>query len=372
MLYLFNSAFRPKYSKNVMNTLYLPEGCSNEYRYRSGGDHPNVSASFMSNRNKIATNTECVIVFIDRFASSGYCYHPLRIANLISFRDEAGYLFAKVALKKYIYPRNLQKLQTDLLSALSQAGLPRLTGDDPENPSDGHYILEAESIFGQASLFFERDEAWEAAVGDLEKTRALSANENQWPVFMKSEVRSREDQKTLLPVADGAVRRFEFTRDKTYELAVAYRFPKQMDDRQAQFKMQLHLGDVLRPLSATDFAIDSIMNRDVKPFGTRKYAEDMSGSIALGIDEPPQGIDVIYPDVAIEFTLTEGTRFWLAVAASLLIYCLAGALLAADFSKLNPFSWKSLASLVWPRMIIAFFQALALVLLFRKIGKKVL
>ncbi|MEN6635135.1 MAG: hypothetical protein ABFC56_04750, partial [Clostridiaceae bacterium] len=33
MLYIFNSAFRPLYRENVLNTLNLPEGIINTYQY---------------------------------------------------------------------------------------------------------------------------------------------------------------------------------------------------------------------------------------------------------------------------------------------------------------------------------------------------
>ncbi len=46
MIYLFNSAFRALYRANVLNTLFLPEGYTNEYRYRvqvHGYRHPQHS-----------------------------------------------------------------------------------------------------------------------------------------------------------------------------------------------------------------------------------------------------------------------------------------------------------------------------------------
>ena len=42
MLYVFNSAYRPLYTKNILNTLFLPYDWTNEYRYRHGQDSSNV------------------------------------------------------------------------------------------------------------------------------------------------------------------------------------------------------------------------------------------------------------------------------------------------------------------------------------------
>jgi hypothetical protein len=88
--------------------------------------------------------------------------------------------------------------------------------------------------------------------------------------------------------------------------------------------------------------------------------------------EPNGKPEIISPDVSLEYLLEDGTSFWLRILAFLLVYILAGACLALDFSKLNPFTWAALGGALWPRLLLGIAQAVSLFLLFRPLGKKVL
>jgi hypothetical protein len=114
MIYLFNSAYRPRYVRNVLNTLYLPENCANEYRYRFTGDRPNISAGFYSGLGNLKSGNECVVMFIDRYAEGGYEYHPLRKAKFLGYRVQADYVYFTVQLLDFIYPQNLKRFKDNL------------------------------------------------------------------------------------------------------------------------------------------------------------------------------------------------------------------------------------------------------------------
>src|SRR5580704_7955048 len=118
MLYLFNSAFRPLYLKNVLNTLCLPAGCTNEYRYRHAGEPRYVAPGLYSSLPKLKVGTECVVIFIDRFAEGGYSYHPLRLADYVLYRDENEYIHFRIRLGQFIYAKNSADFEQTLLQDL--------------------------------------------------------------------------------------------------------------------------------------------------------------------------------------------------------------------------------------------------------------
>ena len=105
------------------------------------------------------------------------------------------------------------------------------------------------------------------------------------------------------------------------------------------------------------------------PFGG--YSEDTAGRITLAVKESSVP-ELIYPDAAIEYALKEGASFWLWIIGLVLIYSVAGVFLTIDFTKIVPISLGALKSAVWPRILFAVVQAVSLVGIFRRIGKKVL
>ena len=379
MIYLFNSAIRPKYVRNVLNTLYLPQGCSNEYRYRHDESEPSVSAALMSKLESRLTDTDCIFIFIDRYGDKGYVYHPLRRAKLLGFRVAEGRLYAKVELATFIYPRDLPQLQRSLIGQLESGGLARLTQNDPENTNDGYYIMESDDIFGKRGEFYEGDGAWKVAVDNLAKTRSFAATEGQYSVFIKAIFNNRgtDDNSFLMPKPRHGNPAFTFIKDKSYELVLTYRFPKQAEDNTAQVSLDLTMGDILRPLASTSFAIDSLSNSIVIPFSSKRNAEDNSGGIALRQSTMSRAgevskCEVLLPDASIEYVLEDGTSFWVLVVLLLLTYSVASGFLGADLSKLHPFTWLGMVKELWPKFIIGIIQALSLFCLFRTIGKKVL
>ena len=354
-----------------MNTLYLPTGCVNEYRYRHTGEGANVSAAFMSKLAKIATNTDCALIFVDRYSPGAYTYHPLRFGKFVGYRTEAGYIYVKVALDRYTYPRNLTAFQKSLVGHLDSQGLVRLTDNTPENTRDGHYVIESDTIFGQTEDFYQDNEAWKVAVDHLAETRALSTNEDQVSVFLKAQLRDRKKQSFLKPDSSGNSHILGLVKDRAYELVLTYRFPKQQTDRTAQLRFDATIGDVLRAQGNTAVNVDSLSNSVVVPFTTKRYAEDNSGSIVLKSLEANSKPEIISPDASVEYVLEEGKSFWFQIFSFVLVYVLAGACLALDFSKLRPFMWATVGSALWPRLLFGVAQAASLFFLFRTVGKKV-
>ena len=208
MLYLFNSGYRPLYVKNVLNTLFLPSGYTNEYRYRYKGDPRHVPPAMYAQLATLEEDTKCAVCFIDRFAVPGYSYHPLRRGTYVSRREESEYVYIRVRLGDFVYPRNLNTFRQHIAQTLGTAGLPILTGSDPEGTNDGAYVIVGEDILGQTDDYLSGDGAWTTAVENLSETRALATTADQSPVFVRADIRqSSAASRRIDPVLhDGSAR----------------------------------------------------------------------------------------------------------------------------------------------------------------------
>jgi hypothetical protein len=371
MIYLFNSAFRPRYVRNVLNTLYLPEQCANEYRYRFTGDKPNISAGFYSGLGSLKPGIECVVTFIDRYAEGSYKYHPLRKAKFLGYRIVADYVYLKLELLDFIYPQNPQRFNENLTGQLNDKGIPRLTEGNPEYQHDGYYAIESDSIFGRFEDFKTKDDAWTSAVTALSSTRALRTDGDQWPVFLKAGIQSRKDTISLTPIIQNQASLFQLTKDEVFELVLTYRFPQQRVDNTSQCRVDIKLGENIRALGGSSLTVDSASNSTVVSFTTRRYAEDNRGNIELETTSQTKP-QILLPDAYLEYLLEEGPGFWFQIIVALTLYAIAGALIGVDFAKLSPFSWAALARAALPRIGLAGIQAVGLFWLFKRIGKKVL
>lgn len=273
MMYLFNSGYRPLYVKNVLNTIFLPSGYTNEYRYRYKGDPRHVPPAMYDQFTTLVQGTECVVCFIDRFAAQGYNYHPLRRGTYVSRREESDYIFIRVRLGDFIYPRNLSTFRQHIVQALGTAGLPALTGGDPESTNDGAYVIKCQSIFGQRDDYLSDDGAWTAAVRDLSGTRALASTPEQSPVFLRADIRqSATPGKRINPILRDNSARYELKKGNSCELLLTYRFPRQRTDQSARAQLEIKFGDNLRPLGNTLINIDSHANSIITPFSFKRSA----------------------------------------------------------------------------------------------------
>jgi hypothetical protein len=373
VLYLFNSAFRPLYVKNVLNTLFLPEGHTNEYRYRYRGEPRYITAATYGKLASLEAGTECLVCFIDRFGAGGYDYHPLRLGKYLSRREANDYLYFRIQLGAFLYPRNQAAFKQQLLQALGPLELPTLTNNNPENTGDGAYAILADSIFGQSDEYMTGDAAWTEAVENLSKTRALATNADQSPLFFRVDVHQRSTHNKLIrPIIQNEASMYEFEKDKNYELSLTYRFPRQRIEPAARAQAAISWGQSLRPPGTTSINVDSHANSLLLSFGSRRYVEENLGAISISpVNESGQP-GLLMSDYVIQYRIRESTGFWFQTIGALLAFSLAGAFIGVDFSKLSPFSASALFTAAWPKLIAGVIQTGALYWVFRLFGKKLL
>ncbi|GAB4124809.1 MAG: hypothetical protein Tsb0027_23480 [Wenzhouxiangellaceae bacterium] len=243
MLYLFNSGYRSIYVRNVLNTLFVPRAGTNEYRYRfrsSAGstDAINISTGSLDRIKGLHVGSKAVIVFVDRFSSGGYTYHPLRMAKFVTTREDNDYLFFRVQLEDYVYPRDIDDFNHHFRQHMHPKGIVQLIDNDPFNSNDGWYAVVDDSLFSRQDDFKTGNDAWIAAVENIQACAAFQEyppvrnSDKLTPkrkpndyIFMRCEFNDNAGR-SLSPQLRKNRAVFELVRGKNYKLNLSYRYPR--------------------------------------------------------------------------------------------------------------------------------------------------
>jgi hypothetical protein len=367
---VFNSGYRPLYTKNVLNTLYLPHGWTNEYRYRYAGASSNIEPATYSSLAAIQRGTECVVIFIDRFANTGYRYHPLRLGEYLQHRIENEYVYFRIRVRDFIYPIDTNVFNDSIVQALGTQGLPILTNHDPENAHDGYYALQSDSIFSSRDAFHIGDLAWGDAVQNLSTTRALATNAAQAPVFLRLQIVESGKERRYEPRSKGVSALYEFKKNRSYDAVLTYRYPRQRLDHTSRAGFQLKLGENLRPNEAS-VSVDSHANSVEVRFVSKRYVDDDTGNIQLEPKVEASQPELLLPNSSLTYQITESKGFWLQLTVALLLLSIVGAVLGLDFSKIQPLTAANLLSAARPKLFLGAIQTAILFWVFRLIGKKI-
>ncbi len=360
MIYLFNSAGRALYRANILRTLFLPTGSINEYRYRIRGDYSNVSSSFISQLKQLRPGEKTTIIFADRFAEGNYSYHPIRFGEYLSSREEDPQLFISVKLTDFVYPRDINKFNTLTRKPLLDIGTPALKDNNPANFDDGYYCVYENDIFFDKTEYFSADVAWSNIIGELSKTNTFKSTTTDAIVFMRLKIKDANGH-IITPSLKGDAAVFNIPRNEKYQLEFTYRYPIQAVDQARTTTATIKIDDSsLRLIDDGIISIDSENNSVQKSITTRKYPEETSGSLALTYPKETSG-----SSANINFNITEKKFFWLQVLFWILIYSSTSVFLGLD--------WKNVGSnnIIVCKITIAFFQAIALLVLIRLIGYRI-
>jgi hypothetical protein len=136
--------------------------------------------------------------------------------------------------------------------------------------------------------------------------------------------------------------------------------------------LAVHLDDNLKAISPSRIRVDSHANSVRFRFSSRRYAEDVTGSLRIDGGRENNGQEPLLPDAALQYRLGEAPSFWFQLIGALLLLSLVTTALGLDFSKVEPLSVCGVMQALWPKILLAPFQALLLFWLFFLVGKKVL
>jgi hypothetical protein len=359
MIYLFNSGFYPLHRVNLLNTLFLPLGTCNDYRYSK--DH--LDPALFANPSIVKRHDDCIVVFIDRYGEQGYEFAPIRRAHLLQVHKDADHLYFRVILSDYEFPVDLPAFNSDISKSLRMHGLPQLTAANTTETEDGRYAIIMDGFCTEKGAFHTGDTAWAKAVDDLVGRQAF-ADASIDPVFVKCRVISGNKAANPRRIFDPA--RFRFVPGREYSLEFSYRHPRQKGRTGGGTVIQIHSTDNLKWGDDQALPVDSFANLVTRRFTPKRYAEDLTGSLSLC--KPDAGF--LIPEAAIGFVLRESFATWVFIVLALSVFSIASVLIGIDTSRLKPPYLSDLLSNYWVKLAGAALQTVALFVLFRLIGKK--
>ena len=369
-LYVFNSGRRDRYIANALNTLFLPLGATNTYRYQAFGDRVNIAAGDVQAFLSLPKGTDAAVIFIDRYTATGYKYYPIRRCRLVSCARHEGRLFFTLALDDFCWPHTPDVFSHRFFAQLSNAGIPRLTNNNPENVNDGNYAVLGPSAFDDPQLFLAGDVAWETMTSALSTTRALGSTDHEHVLFARVQLRKSGSSEPLSPsLSSDDVAHYPIGRGRSCALHLNYRFPAQDLPAPGRASVVLRPSQNIFPLASNTVRVDSIADHALISLTGRKYAEDNYG--VLDFDYPAAGgstTTVISPDASIRFDVNDSWQFWIVLVIVIALFA-AGSLL---LGMKAPDSWAEVKKqFSWWLALGAFLHAVALFVITRWVGKKV-
>jgi hypothetical protein len=329
MIYLFNSAFRGLYRQNVLNTLFLPVGATNDYRYSAGPDRRNVEPATLKALQRMRRGEKVAIIYIDRFQSGGYGYHPLRLGRLAGVTLDGTKIYVRVQLQEVISAR-VGGFSSRLFDTLSTQGIPRLTDGNAQAENDGNYAIIGDSVFDDMQPYLTGDEAWLQTTEFLSSTQAFKTTATEHVIFARASLAkagAKKPAKSKLSPDDSA--RFRLSRATEYKLAFTYRYPAQQSDTASRAQVEFKPSDSIRALRNTEYAISGLYDRIEIPIVPKKYAEDDAASLGFKYTTA-SGVEPLSPTAELQFQLAESGRFWVLTVLAILCYVIGGMLISTD------------------------------------------
>jgi hypothetical protein len=376
MIYVFNSGFRNVHRSNVLNTLFLPDGYTNQYRYSAWGDKRNATPEVAQKLLAMKAGDPLAVVFIDRYAQGGYVYHPLRLGKFIKATRGDDKLFVRAQLQSFIRPHEARTFSDRFSRQLAEHGIPKLTRNDPKVENDGNYVVIGPSVFEDTTQYAVGEDAWKGIVEYLVTTTALSTTDSEKIIFARAQVHSTKG-KPMSPVIgpDGSAR-FKLTRGTEYRLEYTYRFPDQQQNQQSEATVSFKTSDGLKAFKNTDFTIGGLYDRTELPIAPNRFAEDGAASLAFEYAlAGGSAASLVTPNADLQFSISDSARFWVYAVLLVLAFGFGGAFMNYDFARADPpgitwgNTWNAISG---SRAIGALVQAAALLGLGRLVGKKML
>jgi len=396
MIYLFNSAYRPKYQENLLATLFLPYGWTNEYRYRCSPQRRNVSEDFTAIVKELQGKEEAVIIFINRFGkdrvgNAAYEYYPIREARFLSCHEDSQQLYVRVQLLDFIFPNDIDYFTQQLIGKLSPRNLPKLTNNNPEEENDGYYAIYAHNIFDDKSKYISGDNAWDNCVATISKTGKLKSSTENQVVFARSKLcEHAREEKVVRPhitnnpwyqvlrrvkrrVNDGEAF-YKLTQNRRYDFTINYVYPIQEQDTTVTAKMKIIVSGNISLLSSQELPINSRADRIVSSFTVNEPIEKGVGTLEFTFSpETIASAKMVAPQQRyLSFQIGHSRGYWFALIIYVILFVLGSIFIgtySAEKGLLNTFT---AAKSDWPKIIAAIVQAMAIYGLFRLTGRKLL
>jgi len=238
MLYLFNSAARPEYVKNVLNTLHLPSGAINKYQYEG---EPNNYAEDLACSTPIGEKV--VISFVDRHDDEPEKnkYIPLRFGVLKKYENKQGKSYFYVELKGFV--STFENFDSELKSSFKSKLFYK------ENGTEHGYL----AFSGKEIVSVQNDGNSEGWVDVVRRVMECSNLIEGNCVYTHFTICNKNDD-VVLPVCEGDRWQYSLKRNETYSINIDYYIPFAEEASNAntiQFELDSTSGGVIKPHTST-------------------------------------------------------------------------------------------------------------------------
>ena len=385
MLYLFNTAYRALYLRNVLNTLFLPAGSTNDYRFGP----QNIDETLLAS---LKAGDPAQILFADRFHAAGYQFHPLRRATFVERRRRDGYSFFTVQLGDFLYPVDRDGYNTELRVHLADRGLPHLTNAGPLDRHDGTYALVGDDLLTAAASHSSGDEAWTKCVDAVmncpsfgpeepgQQYASVPEEEQQQPdtgrgrrfVFLRVDLRDNSGAPKVAELRGnrGVV---ELERGSRIDFELAYRYSGQAQSPFAKTELAWRSGERVMAIGNPVVNVESTHNTVTQSFTTLRHSDKSLDGIWIDFPKGLDGPEIIGPDACIRIKVVQGRSWWPRVSAAFVLFALGGALATGEVGRVvSVVAIDPALSTLLQKTAGLVTQALGVVWMAQLLGKKLL
>jgi hypothetical protein len=298
-------------------------------------------------------------------------------------------VYFQCKLGEFVYPNDPEGFQKSMAAAFGEKGLPRMSATGPDTRAEGYFALVGQNVLVEAQCK-HGDEAWINAVENVSKAKDFSAKN---VVFLRGSIRKDgKKQRSITPKFSAETAYYPVRRGGRYIFELYYRYPIQDENREARTQFIVSTPDLVSPLGPTQMAVNARNSTEYLRFSVKRFPEEKQGSLSL-VRLPESGKiaatdETFLPGVAIDLRVTERWFFWPLVVLLLLVYACLGIAAGTDFDKLlAPLeAMKQLSTVqamekslltfgqnywLFLKGAASFLQAIALLVLFGMLGKKI-
>jgi len=384
MIYIFNSAYRTKYTENIIRTLFFPDGWINKYRFRCAQENSLVSNEDLMKFNIVEKVEEVLITFVDRFSANGYYYYPVRMGTFYKKEIIGDNIFIYVKLGKLIFPRNIQTFQTGLLN-ITKSALPHLTGGDPNNENDGRYALFADKIENFEEECYLNYDAFNNFVDNIKRTLRFTPTQIQDFVFAHCVLEKEKNAfttfinnkikflcKPLVSVKNKDILSyFPIIKNKNYKLKIYYKYPSQEINVNNNCNINLDGYDNINIAGDKMINANSRFENTEINISSHSDKRNFIGNLNFTFSSPDENKIVNVAPIDLQFKIFESKSYFLKLFILLLFYTIFTIALTYDYTKIPSFNINDYLTFnTFFKLFLAIGQAFNLILIIKLFGKK--
>ena len=369
-LFLFNSGFRGLYRENMLRTLMLPSGWINKYRYSDD----NTDQELIKTLNNLdEEDLDVTIIYIDRFYESAehkkYRYYPVRNGKLKSYKRELNRNSFYVELKNFTSVMDIDLFNSNFTKKFELC--PKLTDNNPESLKDGIYTI----LDTNDNLFLNNEMdiqlAWINNVKLISKTKAFAEKlgKGEDVIFIKFNLIENSSEAAI--VSDKVRSRYKLTRGSNYKIEVAYYYPLQGIDSNAQRVLKIIPYGHLKIEGTDKIRLNSMSETKIIYISVDQSIKDSQNSLDFEFEQT-NNVNIVAPYETIEIKTVIGIKNSAWLSLLLIFFAITSIIINTDFSSGIEINAKWIVDQLFSfRFLAHLFQGAILLLMLKFLGEKI-